>query len=401
MSVPSRPMIPFEQALATVLDGVEPLPAQRVPVMESVGWFLAEDVLSDIDMPPFNKSAMDGYACRRADLGRELTVLETVKAGVPPMKAVEDGQCSKIMTGAMVPEGADCVFMVEHAEVSAEGRVRFTGNKTHDNICPRGEDMRTGDRVLTKGTRIAPQEVAMMCAVGCVTPLVGTLPRLGIISTGDELVEPEVKPAPSQIRTSNSYQLYVQALQAGARPTYYGIAPDSKGAIDTRLRRAIAENEIVLLSGGVSMGDFDLVPRVMKENGIEILFDAVAMKPGKPTTFGRAPGKYCIGLPGNPVSTFMQFELLVRPLIAALSGGVHRPHIVLLPLREATSRRGADRAMWMPVRLTEDGGITPCEFHGSAHVGSLCGADGLICIPIGTECIEAGTMVACRLFSHP
>ncbi len=389
-------MITFEQALTTVLDGVAPLDGERVHVIEAVGRVLAEDVLSDIDMPPFNKSAMDGYACRRADLDRELTVVEVIKAGFPPEHTIKTGQCAKIMTGAMVPEGADCVVMVEHTETPTENTMRFTGGKTQDNICPRGEDMKVGGLVLRRGTRIAPREVAMLSAVGCVEPFVTRRPRVGVISTGDELVEPEVKPAPSQIRTSNSYQLHTQAAEAGGAPTYYGIARDVEGEIDRLLRRAIAENDLVLLSGGVSMGDFDLVPQIMRENGIEIVFDAVAMKPGKPTTFGRSPGKYCFGLPGNPVSTFVQFELLVKPLIGALLGAEHRPLEFPMPLRAPITRRGLDRAVWLPVRLTDDGGILPCTFHGSAHVGAICEADGLISIPVGVAAVDAGTLMNVR-----
>jgi len=390
-------MLPLEEALAILLEGVEALPAEQVPLRDALGRALAQDVVSDIDMPPFNKAAMDGYACRRADLGGELSVVETIQAGTPPTREVGPGECARIMTGAAVPAGADCVAMVEQTEEPAPGRMCFTGEGTADNICPRGEDMRVGDAVLRRGMVVGPQEVAMLASVGCVRVPVTRRARVGILSTGDELVEPEERPAPGQIRTSNSAQLCAQALRAGAQPTYYGIARDTEADLGRRLGQALAENDVVLVSGGVSMGDFDLVPGIMRAHGLDIRFDAVAMKPGKPTTFGRKPGKYCLGLPGNPVSSFVQFELLARPLLAKLAGAAWRPLEVTLPLRREVTRRGLDRALWLPVQLKGDGFVTR-TFHGSAHVGSVCGADGLVCIPIGVDTVAAGTPMRVRLF---
>lgn len=388
-------MIPFEQAFAIVMNTARTLEAEPVDLREALGRILAEDVYSDMDMPPFDKSAMDGYACRRVDLASDLTVIETVQAGTAPSLTVGKGQCSKIMTGAQVPPGADCVIMVEHTEQTATGQIRFTGANTRDNLCRKGEDVRKGDRVLRKGQRLGAQHIAVLASVGCTVARVSQQPRVGVIATGDELVEPGEPLGPVQIRTSNSYQLFSHVQSAGCVPTYYGIARDTEAAIDELMKRAIAENDVVILSGGVSMGDFDLVPGVMQKNNIRILFDSIAMKPGKPTTFGVSPDVYCFGLPGNPVSTFIQFELLIKPFLFRLMGHEFRPPHSVLPLAGPVKSKRADREMWLPVVITQDG-VQPIEYHGSAHVNALCEADGLIVVPAGVTVLEKGTLVRVR-----
>ncbi|HNR34644.1 MAG TPA: molybdopterin molybdotransferase MoeA [Candidatus Hydrogenedentes bacterium] len=389
-------MIPFDQAFNLVMSHARMLDSETVAISESLGRILAEDVRSDMDMPPFDKSAMDGYACRRADLGHELEIVEVIQAGKPPLKAVGERQCAKIMTGAMLPEGADCVFMIEYAQEIRRGVVRFTGSTTHDNICRKSEDIRAGDIALRRGARIAPQHVAVLATVGCIHPRVYRKVRVGIIATGDELVEPDQRPGPSQIRTSNSHQLRAQALAADTAPAYYGIARDTRDAIDGAMKRAMAENDVILLSGGVSKGDYDLVPDIMTANGIEILFDSIAMKPGKPTTFGVGPGIYCFGMPGNPVSTFIQFEILVKPFLYRLMGHDYRPPYSLRPLASPIKAKGTDRETWLPVKFAADGRVEAGAYHGSAHINALCDADGLIVLPAGAGVLEEGTLVRVR-----
>jgi molybdopterin molybdotransferase len=308
-------MIPFEEALRTVLDSARRLDTERVDITLSINRILAEDAKSDMDMPPFNKSAMDGYACRKADLANELEVVETIPAGYTPTKSIEANQCAKIMTGASVPQGADCVVMVEFTENPTDSSIRFVGETTDDNICLRGEDIKAGEVVLSKGTCIRPQHIAVLASVGCAQPVVSKRPRVGILATGDELVQPTSMPGPSQIRNSNSFQLTAQAESMGTVAKNYGIAKDTDKAIDKMFKEAVEENDVVLVSGGVSMGDFDLVPGIFKQNNINLLFEKVATKPGKPTVFGVAENIYCFGLPGNPVSTFVLFELLVKPFL--------------------------------------------------------------------------------------
>lgn len=389
-------MIAFETACEIVMSRARPAGTEHAGLHEALHRILAEDVRADMDMPPFDKSAMDGYACRRADLEQELAVLETVQAGSPPSRAIGPGECAKIMTGAMLPEGADCVFMVEYAEEPRPGAVRFTGGRTADNICLRGEDFRGGDVLVRAGTRLAPQHIAVLASAGCARPRVYRRARVGIIATGSELVEPAQQPGPGQIRCSNGSQLYAQALRADAQPTSYGIAPDTERDIGAALARALAENEVVLLSGGVSKGDFDFVPDIMRRHGIEILFDSIAMKPGRPTTFGVSRENYCFGLPGNPVSTFIQFEALVKPFLYKLMGHDHLEMQPLLPLAARVDAGRAGRASWVPVDIGADGLVRPVEYHGSAHIHALCRADGLIVVPADTGVLEKGSMVRVR-----
>jgi len=276
-------MIPFDDALRIALEHVRPVGTERVALAVAAGRILAEDVCADHDMPPFDKSAMDGFACRREDLGRPLAIIETIPAGSTPQKAVGPGQCARIMTGAPVPAGVDTVFMVEMSEALGEEQVRFTGAETKSNIIPRAEDVRAGDRLLEVGIRLRPDHVAVLASAGIPEPLVGRRPRVGIIATGDELVEPAVAPGPSQIRNSNSHQLVAQIQAAGGEPIYFGIASDERDVLEATFRKAAAECDVLLLSGGVSQGDFDFVPDVMRAHGVDILYDRVQIKPGKPT----------------------------------------------------------------------------------------------------------------------
>ncbi len=389
-------MINFEQAKQKVLASARNLETEHVDLADSLGRVLADDVVSDMDMPPFNKSAMDGFACKRADLDNHLTVIETLPAGVIPQKTITPGQCAKIMTGAVVPDGADCVIMKEYVEQLDENQIVFTGDSTKDNICLKGEDIKTGDVVLARSALIQPQHIAVLASVGCTQPLVSKKPTVGIIATGSELVEPGSKPEPSQIRNSNSYQLAAQIERSGAIPTNYGITEDTEEAIDSAIKKAISENDVVIISGGVSVGDFDLVRDILKKNNIDLLFEKVAVKPGRPTVFGITDNCYIFGLPGNPVPTYVIFDILVKPFLYKLMA-----HDLSLPMITATvedtiSRKKTDRDSWLPVCFTETGTVKNVEYHGSAHINSICGAQGLICMPKGTAKLQEGEVVAVR-----
>ncbi len=386
-------MLSFDEAMKLILGKARPLGSETVSLAAACGRVLARDIVSDVDMPPFDKSAMDGYACRREELPGPFRVIETIQAGVPPRKKVGSGECAKIMTGAKLPEGADCVIMVEHTEEEQDGRIRFLKTATEINICFRGEDVRAGEVVLRKGTRLDPRHIAVLCAVGCTLPEVACRPRVGIIATGNELVEPDTTPGISQIRNTNSGQIRAQLEEACAEVTYYGIVPDVEKELDAAFKRALAENDVVVFSGGVSEGDYDFVPQVMAQNGIEILFDAIAVKPGKPTTFGVGSSVYCFGLPGNPVSTFMQCETLVKPFLFALMGHTFRPPWSWWPLEEMYQRKKAERESWVPVLLAQDGTIQPAIYHGSAHSTALAEAFGFMVVPPSVARIEKGAQV--------
>lgn len=391
-----RTLIPFEEAEAIVMGNVRRSPVERVELSASVGRVLGEEIETDMDFPPFDKACMDGFACRRADLGEWLRVIETVPAGSLPTRELKSGEATRIMTGAMVPGGSDVVFMVEFSESGEGDTVRFVGEETADNIARCGEDLRTGAPVLSAGTLLEARHAAVLASVGAAEPLVARQPRVGIIATGDELVEPATKPGPGQIRNSNSYQLMAQVARASALPVYYGIATDSEEAIEAVLKQAMFENEVVLLSGGISMGDFDLVPAVMRRCGFEIHFDQVAVKPGKPVTFATAADAICFGMPGNPVSAYLVFELFVRPYLLGCMGCKAVVPGVAVTLAGALQRRRTERLEFVPVRLNAEGKAELVPYHGSAHFFALSRADGLVRIPVGVGRIEAGASVLVR-----
>jgi molybdopterin molybdotransferase len=389
-------MIRFEEASKIVIDSAVQVDAETVALTESLGRILARDVVSDMDMPPFDKSAVDGYACRREDLKEELEIIEVVPAGKMPEKRVSAGKCIKIMTGAPVPEGADVVIMVEDVEETGTDLIRYAKNGVKDNICLTGEDIRKDKLVLTAGTRIEPQHIAVLATVGCANPKVYRKIRVGIVSTGDELVEPSEKPKPSQIRNSNAYQLMAQVQKMSADPVYIGIALDTEESTRAMITKAFRACDVVLLTGGVSMGDFDYVPAVLKELNVSLKFKSIAVQPGRPTVFGVQDQKYIFGLPGNPVSSFVQFELLVKPLLYKMAGHDFRPPTLVLPMAKEHRRKKSVRMSWKPVRITEKGTVEPLEYHGSAHINALTLADGLIALPIGKTFLEKGELVDVR-----
>lgn len=389
-------MITFEEAYKIVTGAAFRTGKEQISFNDSLGRVLAVPVKSDMDMPPWDKSTVDGFACRHDDLGNELTVIETVAAGVMPAMEVTPGTCSRIMTGAAVPWGADYIFMLEDSEEKEGGKVRFTGKAAKSNIAKAAEDLYKGQTVLKAGRIIKPQDIAVMAVVGATEVTVSNRVHVGIISTGNELVEPEHTPAEAQIRNSNGSQLMSQVMRAGAIGKYYGIAADDEASNARLLRAAVDENEVVLISGGVSFGDFDFVPAVMRSLGLTIHFDQVAMQPGKPLTFCTGERKAVFGLPGNPVSTFVQFEVMVRPFLDKMTGVTAEEPKLMMPLAADYSRKRADRMIWIPFIITGEGEALPLEYHGSAHITALPGAWGLIIIPRGQSWIQKGEMVSVR-----
>jgi molybdopterin molybdotransferase len=391
-------MITFEEALKVVLDSVKGSPhTEKVVFTDSLDRVLAQDVYSDVNMPPFNKSAMDGFACRKEDITNELEIIEVLPAGKVPERQIGPNQCIKIMTGAMIPDGANCVLMVEHTEETEDGKIRFLKESTKSNICYFAEDIKSGEFVLGEGVKIKPQHIAVLASVGCTKPEVSVKPKVAILSTGDELVEPEKYPGKSQIRNSNGYQLIAQVERAGGKSDYMGIVEDSEEATYKAIEKALENNDIVLLTGGVSMGDFDFVPDIMIQLGIDIKFQKIAVQPGKPTTFGTTENnKFVFGLPGNPVSSYTQFELLVRPLMDKMMG--HRSPESMLKLEMGTdyTRKRTERKSFIPVYIDKDGKVYPVEYHGSAHIHSYVFADAMIYIEQEISKLNKGEIVDVR-----
>jgi len=393
--------IKFDEAFEVVISWAHRLGTEHLGIEDGgiLNRILAEDIISAIDLPPFNKSAMDGFACRRADLTNVLTIIETVPAGVMPKNAIAQNQCAKIMTGAVVPEGADCVIMVEDTEDAGKNKTRFKGKTTKVNICPKGEDVRKGQTILRAGCKLSAQHIAVLASQGHVKTLVSALPRAGIIATGDELVAPAHVPQPFQIRNSNGPQLAAQLNNIGITATNYGIAADSEEALDKIIKKAIAENDVVISSGGVSVGDYDLVCQILEKNNVRLMFEKVDIKPGRPMVFGisnAAPHHFFFGLPGNPISTYIMFELLIKPFLYKMMGHDFRAPVSRMQLNK-TIKSKSERNSWIPVVSQENGSVTPVEYHGPAHISSLCDADGLVCIPAGTTKIVEGSIVKVRL----
>jgi len=389
-------MIPFEKAYDIVISSGFRTGNEVISYNDSLNRILAVDVVSDMNMPPFDKSTVDGFACRKVDLESDLVIIETIPAGKWPDKTVGIRQCSRIMTGAAIPSGADCVIMVEDAEILHSEKVRFKGNFIRENIAIKGEDVQKGDIVLKAGKQIRPQEIAVIASVGHVSVTVSKMPEVAIISSGSELVDPSQIPGLSQIRNSNASQLMAQLKTAGATGKDYGIAKDDEDETLSLVSRAITENDIVIITGGVSMGDFDFVPSVLEKAGVKIIFTRVAVQPGKPTTFGLHSKAIVFGLPGNPVSAFIQFELLIRPLIAKMMGHDWQPVIWNLPMNEKFTRRSVERMMIIPVIVNNKGCVSPVDYHGSAHISAIPGAHGIIAIPVGKKVLEEGEIVSVR-----
>jgi molybdopterin molybdotransferase len=394
-------MIPVEKALEIVLSRVEPLPAEEIDFTEAPGRLLREDVTADSDLPPFRRSAVDGYAVRASDttpVGAKLKLVGSVPAGTYPDFRVGPGEAASIMTGAPVPEGADAVEMVEQSRESPDGVILLQRVASGENVAPQGAEVRRGEVVLKRGTRLDAAAVAVAATVGKTRLSVGRRPAVSVTATGDELVDPRKTPGPGQIRNSNGFSLVAQLRSIGIDARFLGVAQDSETSLRGFIEKGL-EGDVLLLSGGVSMGRYDLVEKVLLELGVEILVDAVALKPGKPLVFGVADGgKLVFGLPGNPVSTMVTFELFVRMAIARLEGAGR-------PLREnlqarllgGLSSRGPRRA-YLPgwLRTGEEGDLvaTPIPSKGSADIVAFSKGNALLIVPEGRDSLEVGDMVS-------
>jgi molybdopterin molybdotransferase len=389
-------MIDFRSALKIVTDYVPKYEKQEtVDISDCINRVLAQDIAADRASPPFNRVAVDGYACRKNDIGSELRIIETVPAGKKPEKFVNQGECSKVMTGCPLPEGAEMVFMIEIA-VEKNGFVTCTEMEIatkYENYSKTGEDAQKGAIIIEKGTVIEPKHIPSIATNGYAKVNVMKKPVVGIIATGDELVEPFETPLPHQIRNSNSYQLYSQIERAGGQPRYYGIVKDDAVETEKLIVKAKNECDIILMSGGVSAGEFDFVAQSLVKAGFKIIFDAVSVKPGKPTTFAVSNEAICFGMPGNPVSTFVIFEIVVRPFIMKMLNSDYKQLVVEMVLENGFKRKRAERTEFLPVKILDSRTVFRPDYHGSGHLTSLAKADCLIMIEKGVLEISAGSKV--------
>jgi molybdopterin molybdotransferase len=394
-------MLTYEQARRTVIEQVEkakgPRATATISVWDALGFVLAEEVKTEREYPPFHRSTRDGYAVRFSEVsaGATLRCVAEIKAGDTVTLSLGAGTCVQIMTGAAVPDGADAVVMIEHTGRDGDS-VRFErAAQPGQNIVPRGSEAQRGETILSPGMRLGYAELALAAQVGVTQLCCGIKPRVAILSTGDEVVSIDQQPGAFQIRNSNSVSLAAQVRLAGAEPVLLGNAADRADDLRAKIERGLKEDALVL-SGGVSMGKYDLVETVLKELGAEFYFDAVAIRPGKPAVFAKCGDAFVFGLPGNPVSTMVTFELFVVPAIDLLSGAPARD----LPLVEA--RLGAalnekqGLAHFLPARV-EWRGTTPevkaLRWQGSGDIAALGRANCYLVVAADRGQVSAGETV--------
>jgi molybdopterin molybdotransferase len=398
-------MLSYEQARNKVIEEVGkrkgPRATAGVSVWEALGLVLAQEVKTDREYPPFDRSTRDGYAVRSNDAapGAQLKCVGEIKAGDTVREALVAGTCLQIMTGAAVPAGADAVVMIEHT--GREGDlVRFErAAQRGQNIVPRGSEAAAGQTILTPGMRLGYAELALAAQVGAVNLQCAKRPRVAILSTGDEVVLIDENPGEFQIRNSNSVSLAAQVRIAGGEPVVLGNAADRIEDLREKIERGLKEDALVL-SGGVSMGKYDLVESALKAMGAEFFFDAVAIRPGKPAVFGVCKEKPVFGLPGNPVSTMVTFELFVAPSIDLLSGAEARA----LPLVEArlgeAMKEKTGLTHFLPARVEWRGAVPEVKalkWQGSGDITALAKANCFLVVPADREKIEVGEYVSVLL----
>jgi molybdopterin molybdotransferase len=399
-------LISIAEARGRVLAEVRALPPEEVALEDALGRVLAQDAHAGESLPPFDSSAMDGYAVV-AGPAAELPVVGESRAGSPAGRPLRAGEAMRISTGATVPEGADAVVPVERVSLGGGGgdggdaapRVRVPATEPGAHIRRAGEDVRAGERVIAAGTELGPAGVAVLAALGLPRVRCGALPRVAVLVTGDELVAPGEPLGPGQIRDSNAYAIAAQASRAGARVVSRRIVRDDRGATEEAFAAALAEADVVCASGGVSVGPHDHVKPALAALGVEERFWGVALKPGKPTWFGTRDGTLVFGLPGNPVSAMVTFHLFARPALRALAGAdpsVTRARAVLdEPLRRSPGREQVIRCRLEP---RDDGWhVRPTKQQGSHVLSSMLDAAAFALVPAGEGEVAAGERVDIEL----
>ncbi len=415
--IPESHLIGVDEALETVLSGVEPLPAEEVPLIEAFGRVLAEPVIAGEDIPPFANSAMDGYAVRTEDVTSAskdspvvLKVIGSSAAGHVPSVTVTPGTAVRVMTGAPMPDGADAVVRFENTDEPERGIVGvpkqvkvYAPARVWDNVRQAGEDVQKGQVVLEVGKPIRAGEVGLLAATGHTTVRVHRRPRVAILSTGDELVPPGDPLVPGKIRDANGYSLYVLVKKYGGVPVPLGIARDTEEELRAKLHEGLERGvDLFLTSAGVSKGDYDVVKSVLDEEG-EISFWMVRMKPGQPLAFGHIHGVPLLGLPGNPVSSIVSFEEFGRPMLLKMQGHTYlrKPTVEAIA---ADSFKNSGRRNHVRVRVVKRGNCYVAHRAGPQGSGillTLSRANGLMIIPEGVYRVEPGEKVEVQMLDWP
>ncbi|MDA1137099.1 MAG: molybdopterin molybdotransferase MoeA [Planctomycetota bacterium] len=398
--IDSAAMLPVDRSIEIVLETAQTLTTEPVPLTASQGRVLAEPALADADMPPFDRSIMDGYALIASDTRADkatLQVIEEIFAGDTPQKKLQSGQAAKIMTGAPIPEGADCVVMVENTTLNERGQVVVhEKSEVGKNINQRAEFVSRGDVLIESGTRLRSMELGVLAFIGCVNPLVYRKPVCAILSTGDELVDASQTPGPGQIRNSNIYCLAAQLARAGADVRVLGIGRDNPAELSALIGEGL-KADILVSTGGASVGEKDFIGQILKQHGVEIHFDKVALKPGKPTLFGSRDRTLVFGLPGNPLSALVSCELFVLSAIRKMSGfGDPAPHTIEVLLGQGKVNT-LNRRQYIPCVLRSEGPgqvVDLLQFKGSGDLTGVLGTDGLAIIPEDEPPPSAGETIS-------
>jgi molybdopterin molybdotransferase len=390
----SAPAISLDEALGIVDRAFSncTILSRKVAVRDGFGQVLAADQVSKLHLPPFDKASMDGYAVLACDVRDKYRVLETVMAGSTPAVSLRAGAAVKVMTGAPVPSGAGRVIPIEHVQ-SHDDEIEIINQTIDRNICHQGEDVRAGDMILRAGSRLGPLEIANLISCGITEVDVFRPIRLAVLSTGDELVDDPRKLAPGKIMNSNGPMLALLGRRHSMEIILEKSIPDRRADTVTAISSACDCADLVLLSGGVSVGDFDFVGPAMAEAGLCVHFSAVAVKPGRPLTFASRTGAAVFGLPGNPVAVYVMFHLFVLRAAARMCGIPWTVREITLRLGRDFRRGKSDRVEYVPCRINDDGALIPVEYHGSAHLGAIGQSDGLFVVPLGISSIAAGQPV--------
>lgn len=393
-------MISVDEALSIVQNTAEPLPPQTIAVEEALNYILAQDIIADRPFPPYNRVSMDGYAVKSADFTHsvaKLKIANKIGAGEDFKGELKAGEAIKIMTGASCPKGADAVVKIENSEIDSDF-VKLTEPEIKPglNLAMKGEDTPAGKILLKKGTRLTAACIAVCASTGNAKVQVYRKPTLRVISTGTEIVSSDQSPLDHQIRDCNSYTVRSLSSAMGVKAEFMGIGKDDKAILSKLIKKGL-EADILVLSGGVSMGDFDYIPGLLAEAGVEKLIHKISIRPGKPVWFGKTDnGTYVFGLPGNPVSVQVTFKLFAETLIKKLCGySSPEPYFLMMPLSE-TIYNNNEREYFIPARLDIKEGktvITPVQIKGSGDFSNLAQSQGLIRCPIDTKLIEAGSII--------
>ncbi len=383
-----RELLSVKEAQKKVLSARFSPRLSKLTILDSLGLVLAEDITSKDNIPNYDNSAMDGYAVKAADIKgaarsspvRLRIYKGDIAAGDTSKTELEPGFCIPIMTGAAVPRGCDCVVMKEDTEAEGSNLLVYRECSKGENIRLGGEDIRKGELVLSKLKKLYPADIGILASLGIGEVTVYAPPRVGIISTGNEIIEIDKKLSPGKVRDSNSYSLASQVREAGAKPVRYGIVPDHRDSLQKNISGALKDCDLLLLSGGVSVGEYDYVKEILVDAGAELIFWRVNQKPGKPLTFLTSGDKMIFGLPGNPVSVMVCFEMYVRPLIRKMMGyeGLFRKKVRAKALEDIRHKKG--RTNFARVILSRKGGtyyFKPTGAQGSGILTSMSKADGI------------------------